>query len=110
MPRTGPEAVRGTSRAEPGADLVLDGLPIGEGPILPHGALSAFSMAAFKSGPARLKPRIRVMAITISSSERAPFSRYAILAAAQISSGESISAFCSVRGAALRSRTGGSAA
>jgi hypothetical protein len=40
------------------------------------------------------------------------FSRYAILAAARISSGECISAFCSVGGAELRSRfrTGGSAA
>lgn len=65
-------------------------------------------MRAPNSGPVRLKPSRRVTAITISSSDKSPFSRVAIFAAARISRGDSISARCRLMGAELRSRTEGS--
>ena len=67
----------------------------------------ALRTATLRSGPVRLKPSRRVTAITISSSDKRPFSRSAILAAARISSGDSMSARCTVGGAVLRSRIGG---
>src|SRR5271165_1458745 len=59
--------------------------PAGQGSI-------AFSIAILRSGPVRLNPSRRVTATAISSSDKWPFSRSAIFAAARISSGHSMSA------------------
>jgi len=84
--------IKPTCSCQVRSDFIFEGFPLTKG-LSTHGFFSAASIAAFSSGPVRLNPKSRVIAVTISSFERFPLSRDAIVAAARISSGDSISAF-----------------